>query len=418
MPRRVLFVDDEPMVLDALCRALRDMRFEWEMKFVDSGSSALQELDREHYDAVVTDMRMPVMDGAQLLEQVKNRHEDVVRIVLSGRSGNDTLLRSIIPTHQFLSKPCDASELKIRLSLAFSMRDALANGMLKAIIARLRSIPSLPTLYDELTSALTSPSTSLAQLERIVKKDAGMAAKILQLANSAFVGARSEVSSLRQAVSMLGTETIRVLAMSVHIFSHFERNSSVKAYLPSLWKHSVEVASLARQIASVESQPNAVREQSFTAGLLHDLGRAILLSELPADYLPILRKAAAESADLLTLETTSFGCTHAQVGAYLMSIWGLPATLVHAVAFHHRPSEAAQSQFSPLTAVHCADFIAANEEPAVRDGGLDSEYMERQNLNERFVVWQSLHRGRTDENAGPSPASQKPESQTVTKQPE
>lgn len=399
MPRRLLFIDDEPMVLDGLRRALRDMRFEWEMKFVDSGASALQELDRERYDAVVTDMRMPAMNGAQLLEQVKNRHEDVVRVVLAEQSSKESVLRSIVPTHQFLSKPCDTEELKVRLSLAFSMRDALANGMLKAIVARLNSIPSLPILYDELTSALASPSTSLAQLEHIIKKDLGMAAKILQLANSAFIGARSEVSSLRQAVSLIGTEAIRALAMSVHIFSHFERSSSVRVYLPSLWRHSVEVASLACQIASVETQPNAIKEQSFTAGLLHDIGRAILLSELPTDYLHILKKAAPGSADFLTLETMSFGCTHAEMGAYLMSIWGLPASVVHAVAFHHRPSEAAQSQFSPLTAVHCADFIAtaADEESAVRDGGLDSAYIERLGLNERLAEWQSLHHGKIAE---------------------
>jgi putative nucleotidyltransferase with HDIG domain len=395
MRKRLLFVDDEPLVLDALRGALRDMRFEWEMRFVDSGRTALQELERDKYDAIITDMHMPVMDGARLLEEVKTHHEDLVRVVLSGQSNKESILRSNIPAHQFLSKPCDTEDLKLRLNLAFSMRDALANGTLKAIVARLRSIPSLPILYNELTSALASPNTSMSQLERIIERDVGMAAKILQLANSAFIGARGQVSSLKQAVSLIGTETIRTLAISVHIFSQFENSSSLRTHLPSLWEHSVAVAALARQIASTEKQPGPIREQSFTAGLLHDVGRAILLAELPQEYLPILTQSAADPAEVLPLESETFGCTHAQIGAYLMSIWGLPPALVHAVALHHRPCDDTRPHFSPLTAVHCADVIAAvgANSLAACDGVLDAAYLERLGLIERMPLWQSLHHG-------------------------
>lgn len=392
MAKRLLFVDDEPLVLNGLRRALRDMRFEWEMKFVDSGLVALEELASARYDAIITDMRMPAMDGAQLLEVVQNRYDGIVRIVLSGQSNKESILRSIAPTHQFLSKPCDIEELKLRLSLAFSMRDALASGTMKRIVARLRSIPSLPVLYDELTLAIASPNSSIEQLERIIERDVGMAAKILQLANSAFIGARSEVSELKQAVGLIGTEAIRMLVLSVHIFSQFERAPSVSAFIPSLWEHSAEVAALARQIAAEEKQPANVREQCFTAGLLHDIGRVILLSELAEDYIPILKLEPSDADSVLRFETEHFGCTHAQIGAYLMSIWGLPATLVHAVSLHHRPSEGAQSHFSALTAVHCADVIATAGErlSSMRDGALDLEYAQSLGLNDRLPIWESL----------------------------
>jgi putative nucleotidyltransferase with HDIG domain len=273
------------------------------------------------------------------------------------------------------------------------MRDALENGMLKTMVGRLRSIPSLPNLYNELTSALASPDTSLSQLERIIEKDLGMATKILQLANSAFIASRSQVSSVKQAVALIGTDAIRTLAISIHIISQFEGSSAVRDHLPSLWEHSAAVASLARQIAATENQPGAIREQSFTAGLLHDIGRAILLAELPKEYLPILAQAAADPAEVLPLETETFGCTHAQIGAYLLSIWGLPPALVHVVTLHHRPSDEARSHFSPLTAVHCADVIAAagTNSPAACDGVLDTAYLERLGLTERMPLWQSLY---------------------------
>ena len=238
MPKRLLFVDDEAMVLNGLRRALHGMRQEWDMQFVDSAAAALKTLDQETYDAIVTDMRMPVMDGAQLLEQVKERHPDVVRIVLSGQSSREAVFRSIAPAHQFLSKPCDPQELVTRLGQAFAMRDLLSNQSLKTVVSRLRSIPSLPTLYEELTAVLRREDPSLGQIERIIAKDVGMAAKILQLANSAFIGSRGRVSSLLQAVSLIGTETVRALVLSVHVFSSCD-NPELGAYLPALWDHSV-----------------------------------------------------------------------------------------------------------------------------------------------------------------------------------
>ena len=135
MHERLLFVDDEPMVLDGLRRALWSMRNEWEMEFVTNGAAALEALDRAPFDAVISDMRMPGMDGVQLLEAVKERHGDVVMIVLSGQSNKEAVLRSVAPAHQFLSKPCDLHVLIDRLNQAFSSRDLLRNPPLASIVS-------------------------------------------------------------------------------------------------------------------------------------------------------------------------------------------------------------------------------------------------------------------------------------------
>jgi HD-like signal output (HDOD) protein len=390
MSKRLLFVDDEAMILDGLRRSLHGMRQEWDMHFVDSGACALDALDRDAYDAIITDMRMPVMDGAQLLEQVKERHPEVVRIVLSGQSSREAIFRSIALAHQFLSKPCDPQELVTRLGQAFAMRDLLSNQSIKTIISRMPSIPSLPALYEELTAVLRLESPSLAQIERIVSKDVGMAAKILQLANSAFIGARGRVSSLLQAVSLIGTESVRTLVLSVHVFSQCDGSSEVAAYLPALWDHSVAVASLAQRIATSESCSKAIVEESFTAGLLHDIGKVILLSEMLDKYRHIVGTSPGSISEL---ELEQLGCTHAQVGAYLMSIWGLPVPLVHAVACHHYPSKTEETRFSSLTAVHAADAIASANDPAIlnKDIELDLNYLDRLGLREREAVWRGFH---------------------------
>jgi len=172
--------------------------------------------------------------------------------------------------------------------------------------------------YEELTAVLRLESLSLAQIERIVSKDVGMAAKILQLANSAFIGTRGRVSSLLQAVSLIGTESVRTLVLSVHVFSQCDGSSKVAAYLPALWDHSVAAASLAQGIATSESCTKAMVEESFTAGLLHDIGKVIFLSEMLDKYRHIVGTSRGSISEL---ELEQLGCTHAQVGAYLMSIW-------------------------------------------------------------------------------------------------
>jgi DNA-binding NtrC family response regulator len=110
MLKRLLFVDDDAMVLAGLRRALHDMRQEWDMHFAPGAYAALQALEKERFDAVITDMRMPSMDGALLLDCIKDRYPQVVRIILSGQSEKEAVLRSIAPAHQYLAKPCDIRE--------------------------------------------------------------------------------------------------------------------------------------------------------------------------------------------------------------------------------------------------------------------------------------------------------------------
>jgi putative nucleotidyltransferase with HDIG domain len=304
-------------------------------------------------------------------------------MILSGQSSREAVYRSLSPAHQFLVKPCSPKELITRLSQAFAMRDLLANQSLKTVISGMRSLPSLPMLYDELTASLRKEDPSLSEIARIISKDVSMAVKILQLANSAFIGSSGRVSSLVQALSLIGTETVRTLVLSVHVFSQFDSKSHVAARLPGLWEHSIAVSRLAQRIAACENSVKSLVEESFTAGLLHDVGKLVLLAEMPRLYEEIFEAEACCESDH---ELNLLGCTHAEIGAYLMSIWGIPLSLVQAVAFHHHPSDAGDTQFSPLTAVHAAGAILApNQTP-----GVDMQYLESLGLREHESEWRTL----------------------------
>lgn len=233
MKKRLLFVDDEPNVLSGLRRSLHGMRDEWDMEFVDGAAAALAELQKQPYDAIISDMRMPLMDGADLLEQVKQLYPETVRMILSGQSSRGAVFRSIAPAHQFLAKPCDPHELGTRLQQAFAMRDLLLNQSVKTVVSRMRSLPSLPTLYGEVMAELRREEPSFQKIAKIISKDVGMAAKILQLANSAFMGTSGRVSGLLAALTLVGLDNVRTLVLSVNVFSQFDGNAHVAAHLPA-----------------------------------------------------------------------------------------------------------------------------------------------------------------------------------------
>lgn len=391
--QKLLFVDDEPLVLQGLRRCLHGMSKDWDMTFVESGEAALQSLAREPFDVIITDMRMPKMDGAQLLEEVKRRYPAIVRMVLSGQSSREAVLRSLSPTHQYMSKPCDPQELKVKLAQAFSMRDLLENPSLKALVSGLKSIPSLPAVYDELMAELQSEDSSTARVGAIISKDVGMTAKILQIANSAFLGLRCHISNPAQAVCMIGMDMVRALVVSVHVFSQFEGQPSVSARWQDLWEHSVSVGTLAKKIASAQKAVKVVVEESFTAGLLHDVGKIILLAEMPQEYAATMDRALDPARSLADLEREKFGCSHADVGAYLIGLWGLPHSLTQAVGFHDRPALCVENRFSPLTATHVADAVVSEKHrsPTTQDITLDRAYLAALGIADREPAWRELY---------------------------
>jgi len=186
--KTLLFVDDEPRVLQGLQRQLRPMHHEWDMHFVDDGRKALEFMAAHPVDIVVTDMMMPGMDGSQLLAEVLKRHPQTVRIVLSGHAEREAVLRLVGPAHQYLSKPCDADELRRAIARALSLRDLLGNERLKQLATRVKNLPTLPALQNQLADELRKESPSMERVAEIVSRDIGMTAKMLQLVNSAFFG--------------------------------------------------------------------------------------------------------------------------------------------------------------------------------------------------------------------------------------
>lgn len=382
MKKKILFVDDEPNVLDGLRRLLRDMRPEWEMEFAASGRQALDILGAKPFDVLVTDMRMPGMDGCQLLKKVKELHPQIIRIILSGYSDRDLILSSVGLAHQFLSKPCDREELKNAVAGACAMGELLEDEFLVKTVSSIESLPSLPSLYQEVVTEINSENGSLEKISEIISKDVGMSAKLLQLVNSAFFSLAARVNSIQRAVNLLGLETIKALILSAKIFSQFERPA-----LPSvstLWDHSLMTGMIARSIATQEDLGQNRIDEAFTAGLLHDIGQLILMDIMPGKYAKIRKSGLDAGRPIWQAEESALGTTHAEVGAYLIGIWGLSGSLVETVAYHHCPSKSSSGSFGTLTAVHLADYAEHTTRGESGKEWLDIGYLEKLGISDRL----------------------------------
>ena len=388
--KQILFVDDEPMVLKGLQRTLRKMRTEWDMAFASGAKEALDILDQQSMDVIVSDLKMPEMDGMQLLTEVKARHPRVVRIILSGHLEHEMTLQSVQYAHQNLSKPCDAEILKQTLVKLFALRDILADEAVKKIVSQIESLPSLPSIYSEIIEEMHSEDPSLKNVGDIISKDIGMTAKILQVINSVFFGLSRKISTPQEAVVLLGLETIKALVLSVKIFAEFSQKKYAWFNIDALFNHSMSVSAYAKAIVKNEKLGQDLLIHSLMAGLLHDLGKLILATNFQEPYQQVLTGAQGSDRNLLDLEYEAFGTSHAEIGAYLMGLWSLETPIIEAIAFHHCPANSMSQNMGLLTAVHVGNAIDHNGQAPTNgntDLQFDAQYLESLGVADRIPAW-------------------------------
>jgi HD-like signal output (HDOD) protein/ActR/RegA family two-component response regulator len=381
---RVLFVDDEKSVLDGLRRGMYGMRAEWDMTFASSGAEAIAMMQTAPPDVIVSDMRMPGMNGRDLLIEVKRLYPQIVRFILSGYADATSVMQVAGTAHQYLAKPCETAALKAAIARTFALRNLLQDKRLLQLIGRAESLPSLPSIYQRIVACLRGPEPELADVARIISCDVVMTAMVLKLANSAFFGAKQTFRTADRAVSFLGVETIAGLVLAHSIFKESATVEKSGLCLEELWEHSLRTATGARALARYEKWSPERAEEAFLAGVVHDLGKLVLATRtgpLPDDSTEVAR-AGATSED-----------SHAEVGAYLLGLWGFSDTVIEAVAYHHAPSKSGAGKLELAGLLHIADRLAHRSGPSTDSLGevdLEAGYLESIGLTGRLVEWQAV----------------------------
>jgi HD-like signal output (HDOD) protein len=388
--KKLLFVDDEPLVLQGLKRALRSMSGDWEMEFVGSGEEALVFLAATPFDVVVSDMRMPGMTGAELLNRVAELYPKTVRLILSGHADRDLTARCVGSTHQYLSKPCEPDDIRSAVSRAAWLEKVLQSECLQLLFRQIKYLPTVPSLYLDLVETLKRSDASLEDVGRVIGKDPVTTAKILRICNSVMFGSGHAIDSPEAATVYLGLDATRALVLSLGAFSQFEQARLGGMTVDALWRHSRSVATLAKQIARLQTEDLKVIDEAFVAGMLHDLGKLVMAARLPDEYAEVARLASADRLELWAAEEQVLGANHGEAGGYLLGLWGLSVPIVEAITFHHRPSHGSHPEFTPLTAVHAADVLVHEANPndsRFIPARLDLEYLESLRLTDRLSLW-------------------------------
>lgn len=356
--KRVLFVDDELKILKALRRVLYPIQEEWEVLFAESGMEALSVVAQGHVDVLVTDMRMPGMNGLTLLKESKRLYPRTIRVMLTGQPSRDLFCEVLTVCHYFLWKPVDNQDLITLLTGIAEMDSVLRDEHLLSLIGGMASLPSLPTIYTRLTMMLENEDGDASAIAAVVGEDMAMTAQVLKMVNSAYFGLSRKFSSLEEAVAYLGIDILRQLVLVHHLFSECSGSAICKFHLEGLWAHSLCTAKLAKEICDSNHQIPNIGYNAYVSGLLHDIGKLVLIRHLPYKYGQILEKCGHDHWQI-DCEEQMLGTNHASIGGYLASLWGLPHMVAQVLTCHHHDMASEDSaRLYPVTeAVWHADRI-------------------------------------------------------------
>jgi len=356
MKRKILFVDDDRNILDGFRTMLHSKRREWKCRFAESGEQGLELIDKEPFDVVIADMRMPGMDGADFLEVVSECQPGAIRIILSGYSEMQVLLKSVKHAHQFLSKPCGSDTIIETIRRVMALGHILNDESIRKLVSRLSTLPVIPGLYVRICRELEVPEPDLKRIGRMVEQDAGMSTTLMKVVNSSFFGFYEKVSSPARAVTLLGIEAVKGLVLGVRLMQEINLSSTPGYSVEKLWRHTLQTGYLAKEIARLESADDALVENCFIAGMLHDVGKLIFVTQMTDMYRPVLESVRRESGPIFASEKELLGVTHAEVGAYLLGLWGFKPDVVNGVHAHHAPWRC-PGGLTPALVVHAANSL-------------------------------------------------------------
>ena len=356
---RILLVGDEASLSAELMDFIADLGEEWQPLTASDGQAAMNIVAAGPIDAVIACPTLPDLHATTLHGQIRTLRPETIRIALvdADQGNRPPPARLIGVAHRFLPMPLAPEVLLEALTSLEELRELLDSARLRSAIGRIEKLPSPPHLYLSLTQALEhDDDTNTADVSKLVAADPAIAAKVLQLSNSAFFNSGRTISDLRTAVTRLGLSTLRDLVLASEVFSAPPLSGAERT---SLQQRALLASRLAAKLL-----PDSSAELGATAALLADIGL----------LLPGVRNERGEPAE------ADDRPGHAEAGAYLLGLWGLPMPIIEAVAFHLEPQKSNTRSFWVTGAVHVA-LALINGDP------VDEEYLQRAGVLQKLPQW-------------------------------
>ncbi len=383
----VLFVDDNETTLNGYKRLFKSNNQSWRVLFANDAAEALELLQHHFIDVIISDLEMPVINGAILLSHVKKISPLTMRIIFTGCAEEKYVMETVKLAHQIYLKPNSYKGIIAILDRAFYLHKIKLNPAVRKIIMSVGTIPSTPEIVNEIVVAAEDENYSLKELSQLISQDIGMSMNVLRLINSPYFGMKNQIISINQAVSLLGLEVLKTLIISVHLFESFPDLDVSEMH--EIMQHSFNSANNCKKILELEGCSKQECDAGFITGFMHDIGRIIIGSAFPVENEQILLKHSASNVPLAIAEQEIIGVTHEEISAFILALWGFEDHIIEAVAFHHSPSKSRCEDPLLLAAMHCADLYdyELSDSFISREEGLDIEFLEKHNLLKREEKW-------------------------------
>ena len=391
--KKILFVDDEPAILEGLQDLLRSLRHRWDMSFICGGQAAIATMNDTDYDVVVSDIRMPGVGGVDVLGYAKIHRPQTIRIALTGYADAQSTVEISRLAHRYLRKPCSIDDLDEVISRDCGLIEAFDNVVVKELVGATGRLSAEKSVHQALIDALDGGNGSIDEVTKIVEQDLALTAKVLQLVNSSFFRRQRSITSANEAVVYLGADVLKQLVLANMMFEMTQDIPNVAGFNPiSLQRHCVLTSAIAQELTA----DSGLSKIAFTAGLLHDVGKLIIAQER-SDLIPTLvgnSDGLVNSWVNAESERDILGCTHAEVGGCFLNLWGLPTPIVEAVTFHDDPSSIFTRKLNAIDLVHISNYLAhwsGTDSPDERvEAKLDTEYVARRDVDHELDGWREM----------------------------
>lgn len=385
--KRLLIADSECEAGDRFGQALGP---DWTIIGVSNVPAALAEIERQSFDAIIIDTGLAGANEATVFDGIRALQPKAIRFVAAGDAQKQGATSLVAGGNQFLAKPYDWATLKFTIERFLAADHCIINGNMRELIGRIRSFPTIPSIYLEVVRLLNNPDATTEEVGAVVAKDMALTTHLLRMLNSALFGLPQTITDPAQAVGLLGFDTVKSLVISVKLRSQYDKVKPIYFSIDNVWRHSTNVARLAKELALVETNDAATASAAYTGGLLHDLGKIILAANFDDQYHGAHAIARKNQTPLCEVESDIFGADHGQLAAYLLGLWGMPGAVIEAAALHHRPSLSVDKSFTALTAIHVANVLeheGDSESDGLPSAALDMAYLQDLDLARRLPDW-------------------------------
>jgi len=386
---RLLFLGGTGSWFHEVEDAVLELRPVWSVQHVTDPGQVPGLLSSAHCDTLI--LHKDIVDGRKLIASMAEQFPHLHAFSLSEDVNRATPAPVAPPAADNVPAANSCVETAENVVRTVSLHQWTSQPSIRSLLGQIKKLPTLPRLHTQVTHELQSPNGSLEMVSQFVRQDPIMAAKFLQVINSAFFGLAYTISDPGEAVMFLGSVRTRELILMAGVFSQFDEIRCPGFSAEQIWQHSLQVARLAQGVALVQTEDPKLAEMAFTAGLLHDIGKLVLAGNVPEKYATAHKLQQFKKIQQSEAELTILNTTHAELGACLLGSWRLPLRIVEAVAWHHCPSKSYDPGFSVLTAVHAGNALAHEIAGANKGIGLPSRfdiyYLAKLGMAGRTNVW-------------------------------